>query len=90
MTEREEMLLKDGRFANEYAEMIADELNVKEIKCLIGTDADGRTVEVIYKHDTIGDEHTPLDIYVDGVAQNKQTLAQALYNKIALSRCKEK
>lgn len=86
MTEREKKLLEDGRFANEYAEMIADEVNVKEVTAVIGKDDKGREVKVVYKHDSVGDNHVPLDVYIDGEAQGKHTLAQALFNKVMLER----
>ena len=86
MNDRTRKLLEDGRFANEYAEIIADELNVKEVSHTVGKDDKGRTIEVKYIHDTIGQDHTPLDIYIDGEPQNKQELAQALFNKFALAR----
>lgn len=67
--------------ADQYAEIIADELNVKELKIPIGTDDRGRAIEVKYVHDTLGGDNVPLDMYIDGMAQNKRELAQSLFMK---------
>lgn len=69
--------------ANEYARMVCEEINVKEIGFTVGEDENGSKIKVAYFYDTVqNDTSLLLDVYKDGQPQNKHDFAAWLFLKL--------
>lgn len=66
--------------ANQLAEIMSSEINVRAINIPIGTDEQEREVALLYKHSTLRDKTaSALDIYAGREPQGKKDFAAWLF-----------
>ncbi len=68
--------------ANQLAEIMCSELNIKELNISIGLETKKGPIELVYYHDTLKDiPAEPLDLVIGNIKQNKPELAAYLFLK---------
>lgn len=68
--------------ANQLAEQMTSEVNIKEYAIPLGENDEGQEVEVIYLHNTIKDApEKALDVYINNIPQGKEDFAAWVFLK---------